>query len=92
MVYIGSWRGEKDEERDFFENKAIYYIETTGKNEQQIVSDKYYGCREVVTSPVDYKIVYLSWHKKSNRGLYVVDLKNLPTLAELEKIIEENFQ
>jgi Tol biopolymer transport system component len=91
LVYIGSWRGKKDEERNFFENKGIYLIETTSKNEQQIVSDKYYGCREVATSPIDCKIAYISWHKKSNRGLYLADLKNLPTLPELEKIIEENL-
>ena len=91
LVYIGSWRGRMVEERGFFENKGIYSVEVSGKNEIQIVSDKYYGCREVVSSPVDSHIAYISWGKGTNRGLYLADIERLPSLAELRKISEDNL-
>ncbi len=91
LVYIGSWRGREEKEHAFFERKGIYVIEVSEKNERQIVSDRYYGCRELVASPVESKIVYTSWRKGTNRGLYLANLVSLPTSEDLRQIITENL-
>lgn len=91
LVYIGSWRGREEKARAFFERKGIYIIEVSGRNEHQIMSDRYYGCRELIASPVENKIVYTSWRKGTNRGLYLTNLISLPTSEELRQIITENF-
>jgi len=92
IVYIGSWRGRKEEERAFFERKGIYLFDLTTKTERQVVSDRFYGCREVVTSPATSQIVYTSWKKGTNRGLYLADFETLPKISELQQIIEHNLR
>lgn len=92
LLYIGSWRGRKEEERAFFERKGIYLFDLLSKTEQQVVSERFYGCREVVSSPAGSQIVYTSWKKGTNRGLYLADFEHLPKIAELQQIIEENLR
>lgn len=92
IIHIGSWQGRKEEERAFFERKGIYLFDLITKTEQRIVSDRFYGCREVVTSPVTAQIVYTSWKKGTNRGLYLADFENLPKNSELQQIIELNLK
>ncbi len=92
LIYIGSWRGRKEEERAFFERKGIYMFDLSSKTEEQLVSDRFYGCRELISSPANSQVVYTSWKKGTNRGLYLADFENLPKIAELQKIIEENLK
>ncbi|HCJ66510.1 MAG TPA: hypothetical protein DHV62_04095 [Elusimicrobia bacterium] len=92
LLYIGSWRGRKEEERAFFERKGIYMFDLIGKTEEQIVSDRFYGCRELVSSPASSQVVYTSWKKGTNRGLYLADFEHLPKIDELQQIIEENLR
>lgn len=92
LIYIGSWRGRVEKERAFFERKGIYLTDLSSKKETQVVSDRFYGCREVVTSLVDSKLVYTSWRKGTNRGLYLADFEHPPSTKELQQIIAENLQ
>lgn len=92
LVYIGSWRNpKKPTEKNYFENKGLYCLNLINKEEKQIVSDRYYGCRFPVALPVEHKVAYLSWRKGTNRGIYLATLDRLPTEAELLSIIEENL-
>jgi len=93
IVYTGSWRRKKKEDeevRDFFQHKGIYCKGINDRTEVQIVNEKYYTCREVVSSPVDSRIVYIASRDKY-RGIYVADVDNLPDNNMLYKIIENNL-
>jgi Tol biopolymer transport system component len=93
IVYTGSWRREKDEDeevRDYFEHKGIYCKGVNERSEIQIVNEKYYSCREIVSSPVDSKIAYIASRNKY-RGIYIADVDNLPDNDMLYKIIENNL-
>lgn len=92
LLYLGSWRGRKEEERAFFERKGIYLFDLLRKTEQQVVSERFYGCREVVSSPTSSQIVYTSWKKGTNRGLYLANFEHPPKIAELQQIIELNLR
>ncbi|MFH1260082.1 MAG: tetratricopeptide repeat protein [Elusimicrobiota bacterium] len=92
LLYIGSCRqAKRTTERDYFENKGLYCFDLNNKEEKQLVSSKYYGCRFPVGSPVENKAAYLSWRKGSNRGIYLANLDRLPTKEELMAIVAENL-
>lgn len=94
IIFLGSWRRTRSREEapsDYFENKGIYVVDCDGKNERQVVDEKYYGCRAPTPSPTKPQIVYLAWRKGTSRGLYLADYENLPTIKELEDIIKTNI-
>ncbi|MFA5858256.1 MAG: tetratricopeptide repeat protein [Elusimicrobiota bacterium] len=93
IVYLGSWRSGKKKvyNRDYFENKGVYMSSISSHKEANIVNEKYYGCRNTVASPSQDMVTYLSWRKKTNRGVYLAYLKKELTKDELKNIIINNF-
>jgi Tol biopolymer transport system component len=94
VVFVSNWRRARsgDEEgKDFFENKGIYVTDVSGRNVEQVVSDKYYGSRSPVISPVGDCVAYISWRRGTNRGLYLAYLDRQPTKDELHEWINTNI-
>ncbi|MBN1622675.1 MAG: PD40 domain-containing protein [Endomicrobiales bacterium] len=93
IVFLSSWRRtqKKKESEDFFENKGIYVLDINKNKVTQLVSDKYYGCYYPVVSPAGDKLVFISWRGNTNRGLFLADLKGLPSRDELHTFIDENL-
>jgi len=85
-IVYASWRRDtnRDGSIDLRDNSGIYIIDSDGKNEQEIVSDKYSNSFPVF-SPDGTKIVYLSRRRDTNKdgkidsldnsGIYVCDTK-----------------
>jgi TolB protein len=94
IIFVSNWRRPKigDEEKmDFFENKGVYSVDVYGRNIEQIVSDKNYGSRSPVVSPQGDCVVYISWRRDTNRGLYLAYLDRQPTADEMHEWIDRNL-
>jgi Tol biopolymer transport system component len=81
-----SWRGE-----DYFEFKGIYRVPAAGGTPYTVVSDKFFGSRHCEVSPTQSLVAYVSWRPQSNRGLYVADYLNLPTMEQLRSFVLNNI-
>ncbi len=90
IAFLSSKRGEEEPygERSFFENKAIYTITMDGREEKLLVSARYQGNKFPLFSPVHDEVVYLSWRGQSNRGLYLVSARQLPSKEEIRGILK----
>jgi len=85
-IIYASWRRDtnRDGQIDLRDNSGIYIIDSDGKNEQEIASDKYSNSFPVF-SPDGTKIVYLSRRRDTNKdgkidaldnsGIYICDTK-----------------
>jgi len=85
-IIYASWRRDtnKDGRIDLRDNSRIYTINTDGRNEQELVSDRYSNSFPVF-SPDGTKIVYLSRKRDTNKdgkidsldnsGIYICDTK-----------------
>ena len=85
-IIYASWRRDtnKDGRIDLRDNSGIYTINTDGRNEQELVSDRYSNSFPVF-SPDGTKIVYLSRKRDTNKdgkidsldnsGIYICDTK-----------------
>ncbi len=93
IVFLSSWRDENREssEREFFESKGIYVADISSGRIKNLVSDKYYGSYFPVVSPDGKKVVYISWRRDTNRGLYTAYLDRLPEKNELMEFIDKNI-
>lgn len=78
-------------QNDYFEHKGIYLLDLDKKDFSQIMSEKVYGSREPVVSPVGTNVAYTSWRKGTGRGLYVANFAELPAKAELHEWIDNNI-
>jgi Tol biopolymer transport system component len=93
LLFVSNWREEKEQgaSKGFFANKGIYITDIDGREMFQVVSDRYYGTREPVVAPSGDSVVYLSWRKGTNRGLYLANLNRLPPVEELHSYIDINL-
>jgi len=85
-IVYSSWRRDtnKDGHIDLRDNSSIYIIDSEGRNEQEIVSDRYSNSFPVF-SPDGTRIVYLSRRRDTNEdgkidaldnsGIYTCDIK-----------------
>lgn len=85
-IVYASWRRDtnKDGKIDLRDNSGIYIIDSDGKNEWEIVSDRYNNSFPVF-SPDGTKIVYLSMRRDTNKdgkidsldnnGIYTCDIR-----------------
>ena len=85
-IIYASWRRDtnKDGRIDLRDNSSIYIIDNDGRNEQELVSDRYNNSFPVF-SPDGTKIVYLSRKRDTNKdgkidsldnsGIYICDTK-----------------
>jgi len=76
-IVYASWRRDtnRDGQIDLHDNSGIYIIDSDGKNEREIVSDKYSNSFPVF-SPDRTKIVYLSTRRDTNKDGKVNSLDN----------------
>ena len=87
VAFLSGGGKSKDISKGYFSPKGIYIVNSNGKNRVQLLSDKYYGSNFVVFSPVDDRLVYMSFRKGTNRGIYIMDINRTPTLEELKELI-----
>ena len=85
-IVYASWRRDTNRDGwiDLRDNSGIYIIDSDGKNEQEIVSDRYSNSFPVF-SPDGTKIVYLSRRRDTNKdgkidsldnsGIYICDVR-----------------
>ena len=85
-IVYASWRRDtnRDGRIDLRDNSGIYIIDSDGRNEREIVSDKYSNSFPVF-SPDRTKIVYLSTRRDTNKdgkidsldnsGIYICDIR-----------------
>ena len=85
-IVYASWRRDtnRDGRIDLRDNSSIYIIDSDGRNEQEIVNDRYSNSFPVF-SPDGAKIVYLSRRRDTNKdgkidsldnsGIYTCDIK-----------------
>jgi len=85
-IVYASWRRDTNRDGwiDLRDNSGIYVVDSDGKNEQEIVSDRYSNSFPVF-SPDGTKIVYLSRRRDTNRdgkidpldnsGIYISDVR-----------------
>jgi len=76
-IIYASWRRDTNRDGciDLRDNSGIYIIDSDGKNEQEIVSDRYSNSFPVF-SPDGTKIVYLSRRRDTNRDGKIDSLDN----------------
>jgi len=95
IVFLGSSRNPKKDnirQSGFFSNKGIYVVDVSTGREKEVLSPKNSGSRFPATSPVKDEVVYLSWHRNTNRGIYIANYVNLPDIDKLRSIIENNLK
>jgi Tol biopolymer transport system component len=81
-----AWRVE-----DYFEFKGIYRVPASGGKPRRVVSDKFFGSRFCEVSGQGHLVAYVSWRPKTNRGLYIADYSQLPSLDQLRSFIQNNL-
>ncbi len=82
----------RGESKGFFSPKGVYMADSNGKNRVQLLSDKYYGSNFVLFSPVDNRVVYMSFRKGTSRGIYIMDISKPPSLEEVRGLIDNLSQ
>jgi Tol biopolymer transport system component len=81
-----AWQGDA-----YFEFKGIYRAPLAGGEPKIIVSDKFFGSRYCEIAPQGNLVAYVSWRPTGNRGLYIADYLNPPSLDQLRGFIQNNL-
>lgn len=94
IVFMSNWRRKKDPafpHKDYFEQKGIYGMNLVSWKISQIVNDKYYSSHAPVVSPDSRFVAYSSWRSGMSRGIFMAQIKGLPSLEEVISYVRTNL-